>query len=203
MHLTRTGTFCVEFLAGKVLLGGRAALGAHPLVSLAAGAMPCGTLNAVDKPRRSRKAWIMATAPDSSTVPCSPLDEVCGLAYFPRLTGKIRLHAAGRLWEELHSNLGRGLDAWCVDFLHVSYEDLRARVLEGGSDGEIFEWCTTNGRALNDSDLLVWRHFTAKFGWNDKAADILTKRKAENGLSDRDDIQTMAHYIDIDEGRKV
>jgi hypothetical protein len=42
---------------------------------------------------------------------------------------------------------------------------------------------------------------TAKLGWNDHLSAILTKRKADGGLSDRDDIQTIAHYIDVDEGR--
>ena len=32
---------------------------------------------------------------------------------------------------------------------------------------------------------------------------MLLKRKADSGLSDREDIQTMSHYIDIDEGRRA
>jgi gluconokinase len=40
-----------------------------------------------------------------------------------------------------------------------------------------------------------------KLGWNDQLTPILAKRKADGGLSDRDDIQTIAHYIDVDEGR--
>lgn len=143
----------------------------------------------------------MSSKPDPATLPCSPLDETSGLKYFPRMTGKIRLHARGQLWEELQANLGKGSDGWCLGFLHVNYADLCARVLEGGSDEEILAWCESHGRPLNDADRLVWNAFASKLGWNDHVTPMLLKRKAESGLSDRDDIQTMAHYIDVDEGR--
>ncbi len=144
----------------------------------------------------------MSTKPDPATLPCSPLDETGGLRYFPRMLAKIRLHAQGRLWEELHDNLGKGSDGWLLGFLHVSYDDLKARVLEGGSDEEILQWCEAHGRPLNDDDKFVWNAFTTKLGWNDKVSAILTKRKTDSGLAHRDDIQTIAHYIDVDEGRR-
>lgn len=144
----------------------------------------------------------MSAKPDPSTLPCGPLDETCGLIYFPRMLGKIRLHAQCRLWEDLRSNLGKGMDGWCCGFLHVNYDELQARVLEGGSDEEIMTWCEEHGRPLNDNDRLVWNAFASKLGWNDRVSAILVKRKAEAGLADRDDIQTMPHYIDVDEGRR-
>jgi hypothetical protein len=58
----------------------------------------------------------MSAKPDPATLPCSPLDETAGLKYFPRMLGKIRLHAAGKLWEDLHANLGKGSDGALVDF---------------------------------------------------------------------------------------
>ena len=152
--------------------------------------------------RRPRRTHIsMSAKPDPSTVPCSPFDETGGLKYFPRMLAKIRLHAQGKLWEDLHANLGKGQDGWCAEFLHVNYEDLRARVLQGGTDEEILQWCQEQGRPLNDTDIFVWNAFATKLGWNDRVSAILTKRKAESGLAHRDDIQTMAHYIDADEGR--
>ncbi|MEZ5385203.1 MAG: DUF5069 domain-containing protein [Prosthecobacter sp.] len=144
----------------------------------------------------------MSEKPDPATLPCSPLDETAGLKYFPRMLAKIRLHAASKLWEELHNNLGKGSDAWCTGFLHVDYEALRARVLEGGSDEEILAWCQQHGRPLNEMDILVWNGFTSKLGWNDFVTPMLVKRKGESGLADREDIQTMPHYIDVDEGRQ-
>ena len=144
----------------------------------------------------------MNAKPDPATLPCSPSDETSGLKYFPRMLAKIRLHAQGKLWEELHNNLGKGSDAWCLGFLHITYDDLKARVLEGGSDEEILNWCQEHGRSLNDADKLVWNGFVTRLGWNDHVSAMLTKRKAESGLAHRDDIQTMPHYIDVDEGRR-
>jgi hypothetical protein len=122
--------------------------------------------------------------------------------YFPRMLAKIRLHAKGQLWSELHENLGKGMDGWCCGFLHVGYGDLKARVLEGGSNKDILLWCEKKGRPLNDADRLVWNAFTSKLGWNDRASPLLAKRKADLGISHRDDIQTMTAFIDIDEGRR-
>ena len=40
-----------------------------------------------------------------------------------------------------------------------------------------------------------------KHGWNDKASEILVRRKTESGMAGRSEIQTMFAYIDADEGR--
>ena len=144
----------------------------------------------------------MSTRPDPSQLPCSPLDETSGLKYFPRMIGKIRLLAAGALWQDLHDNLGKGMDGWCCGFLRVDYNELKTRVLQGGSDEDILQWCQEHGRPLNDTDRLVWNAYTSKLGWNDHASKTLVRRKAELGVADRDDIQTMAHYMDVDEGRR-
>lgn len=144
----------------------------------------------------------MSTKPDPESLPCGMLDETAGLKYFPRTIGKIRLLEQGLLWEELHDNLGKGADGWLTGFLHLDYEALRARVLEGGSDEEILAWCEANGRPLNDSDRLVWNAFISKLGWNDHISATLEKRKAESGLADRDDILTIPDYVDVDEGRR-
>ena len=117
------------------------------------------------------------------------------------MLGKIRLHAAGGLWDELIANLGKGQDGSCCEFLRIDYAALTARVNEGGSDEEIYAWCVANGRDLNDTDRLVWNAFVAKLGWKDHISPILEKRKAESGLEGREDIVTMPHYIDVDEGR--
>ena len=143
----------------------------------------------------------MSSKPDPANLPCSPLDETAGVKYFPRMLGKIRLHQAGVLWEDLHGNLGKGSDASCCGFFHLDYETLQSRVLEGGSDEEILAWCMEHGRELNETDKLVWNHYVQKLGWGDHISAILAKRKADGGWADRDDIQTIARYIDLDEGR--
>jgi hypothetical protein len=42
-----------------------------------------------------------------------------------------------------------------------------------------------------------------KLGWNDFASGRLETLKAQGGLADRTDIQTMPQYFDVDEGRKL
>ncbi len=134
-------------------------------------------------------------------VPQSAYEKVGGMMYFPRLLDKIRLHAAGRLRADFQENLGRRADGWCVGFLRVSYEQLKTRVLAGGSDEEILQWCFTQGRALNEVDLLVWNSFMTKLGWNDFYSARLAQGKRESGLAERSDIVTMVDYFDADEGR--
>ena len=136
--------------------------------------------------------------------PKSPSEMVGGLRYFGRMLDKIRLRARGDLHSDYHANLGhrKAMDGAMCNFLRIDYEQLRQRVLEGGSDEEILEWCYQNGRRLNEGDLLVWNNFSAKFGWNDRATPTLERRKKQLGISDRADIQTMSDLFDYEEGRR-
>src|SRR5712691_5934382 len=138
------------------------------------------------------------------TYPKSPREMTRGMMYFPRMLDKIRLHARGELSEDYHKNLGavKAADGACCNFLRVHYRDLRERVLEGGTDEEILEWCYEKGRRLNAGDLLVWNEFMKKFGWNDFVTPTLDQRKKELGISDRADIVTMGDLFDFEEGRK-
>jgi len=74
-------------------------------------------------------------------------------------------------------------------------------VLQGGSDLEILDWCFAHGTRPSEEQIEIWNHFMVKRGWNDELSARLVSRKAESGLSHRDDIQTMFQYIDADEGR--
>ena len=124
------------------------------------------------------------------------------MRYFPRMLDKIRLHEKGELREDFHENLGKGTDERCANFLRVDYHTLKRLVREGKTDEEILWWCSKNCRELNEGDLFVWNGFASKIGWNDFASNRLKQLKAESGLSDRDDIQTMGDYFEVDEGRK-
>jgi hypothetical protein len=135
--------------------------------------------------------------------PKSPQDETEGLRYFARMLDKIRLHAEGKLDSDYHAKMGRGADARLTRFLHVEYDNLRERVLEGGTDSDILEWCYANGHRLDENDVEIWNGFISKLGWNDFAATNLAKSKAEAGLAERDDIQTVAQLFDVEEGRKA
>src|SRR5205823_12344869 len=88
--------------------------------------------------------------PSMSTYPKSPKEMTGGMMYFPRMLDKIRLHGRGELGEDYLANLGkaRAADGACANFLRVKYDELRERVLAGGSDEEILEWCYEKGRRL-------------------------------------------------------
>jgi hypothetical protein len=135
--------------------------------------------------------------------PRSAYDKAGGMLYFPRMLDKLRLHARGELRPDFHANVGMGADAWCCRFLRVDYEALKRRVLDGDStDEEVLEWCFEQGHRLNKTDLMLWNEFVRKLGWNDFASDRLKQLKTESGLGDRDDLQTMAEYFEVDESRK-
>src|SRR5438094_4660767 len=138
-----------------------------------------------------------------STYPESPKEMTNGMMYFPRMLDKIRLHAREELSADYHPNLGgaRTADDTCCNFLRVNYADLRERVLQGGTDEEILEWCFETGRRLNEGDLIVWNGFASKLGWRDSVAPRLEQGKQEMGIAGRDDIQSIRDLIDCDEGR--
>ena len=114
---------------------------------------------------------------------------------------KIRLYAKGKLPPDYHANLGKGFDEKCVKFLRIDYDELVAYVTHGGTDEEILKWCFAVGCKPTEDDICVWNEFMRKRGWNDEVSEIVERRKAEAGMSDRSDIQTSFQFIDADEGR--
>jgi gluconokinase len=139
---------------------------------------------------------------EQSGKPCSALLKTSGMLFFARTLDKIRLKAAGSLHPDYHENCGGGMDNWCCEFLRVDYGELKARVLEGGTNEEILEWSFERGRRLEKTDLMVWNSFVKKLGWEDFASGFLEKCKAESGFTDRTDILTIPQYFEVDEGRK-
>lgn len=132
----------------------------------------------------------------------SPSDKVGGINHFGRMIDKIRAHAKGELPADHVPPLGKGFDGRCLRFLGVNYEDLVARVKEGGSDDELLAWAFAKGRQPSEEEIEIWNEFMRKCGWNDDITETLARRKTQSGLTDRDDIQTMFQYIDADEGRQ-
>src|SRR5437870_11222203 len=115
---------------------------------------------------------------------------------------KKQLHRRGELQEDYHKNHGavKAADRVCCNFLRVHYRDLRERVLQGGTDEEILEWCFEKGRRPNEGDLVVWNGFASKLGWRDFATPMLDEAKQKYGIADRADIVTIPDLIDFDEG---
>ena len=139
------------------------------------------------------------------TYPRSAYDKVGGLVYFARMLNRIRLHAAGELPPEYHNNLSKGFDGRCCRFLKVDYAALRARVLQGGTDEDILDWCFAQGHRPNEEEIMIWNSFLRKRGWRDEedgSTEELERYKAQSGLSNRDDFVTFFDYYDVDEGRK-
>jgi hypothetical protein len=134
--------------------------------------------------------------------PRSPYDMVGGFIFFPRVFDKIRLHASGCLPEGYHSNLGKEFDGHCLAFLHLKYTDLRDRVLAGGTDEEILEWCFANGRRPSDGEIEIFNGFMQKAGWRDPSSERLGLLIQRSGLDHLDRrLMTRFDFIEVDEGR--
>lgn len=134
----------------------------------------------------------------------SPYHTTGGIVIFARVVDKIRLKAAGQLPEGYHVGIvpgNRTFDDRLVKFLGVDFDAFSARVLEGGTDEELLEWCFQNGRRPDAEQIEVWNGFMMKRGWRDSGSEGLVKAKKEAGLEHRDDLQTYFDLMDVEEGR--
>jgi hypothetical protein len=122
------------------------------------------------------------------------------LVYFGRMLDKIRLHAAGQLPADYVSNLSKGFDLRCCNFLRVPYATLLARTLTGGTDEEILAWAFATGGARTDEECLAWNSFLMKRGWRDDGSAMLQTRIKEFGLEGKP-IETFFDLNEFDEGR--
>src|SRR2546429_133280 len=77
-------------------------------------------------------------------------EQVGGIVFFGRMLDKIRLHAQGKLPADYKH--GTGTDLRVCRFLHVEYPAVVERVLVGGTDNEVLEWCFANGRKPNEDE---------------------------------------------------
>ncbi len=134
----------------------------------------------------------------------SPYDKtVGGVHHLGRMLDKIRLMQAGRLPEDYHRNYGLsvGLDGNLCGFLNVRFEDVAARVAQGGTDEEIAEWIFSHGLRPNRVQANVWNEFVRKLGWNDRLASFVAKIKMESGLADHPACTTF-ELIELGEERE-
>ena len=129
-----------------------------------------------------------------------------GLVYFGRMLDKIRAHAKGALPPDYVREAGEGfrrtLRALSRD---LKYDDVVARVKEGGTDEEIFgSGPVEHGRKPSEEDMRIWNEFMRKCGWKDSITrDTRAAEKGRADWKDRADIETMFQFIDADEGRPV
>lgn len=132
----------------------------------------------------------------------SPHAVVTRLCYVGRMFDKIRLHARGELPADYHPSLGKGLDRRLCTFTGLAYEDLRQRVLAGGTDAELEAWLDEAGTSRSDADCHTWNHFMRKLGWRDERSDFLRQRILDDGYTDQG-VETFFDLIEIDEGRPL
>jgi hypothetical protein len=138
----------------------------------------------------------------SEQLPRSPYDTVEGLVFLPRMFHKIRLHAEGVLPKSYHQNLGREFDGHCLVFLHLDYAEVKDRVLAGGTDKEILEWCFANGRRPHEGEIEIFNGFMKKAGWRDPSGTRLAKLLQESNFGDSNPkCVTRFDFIELDEGR--
>ncbi len=133
----------------------------------------------------------------------SPRLQTGGIVVFARVLDKIRLNAEGKLPAGYHVGIvpgNRTFDDRLFKFLGVEFDDLSARVLEGGSDEEILEWAFAHGRKPDAEQIEVWNAFLTKRGWRDPGTTGFEKSKHEAGLEDRDDVLTFFDVMDAEEG---
>jgi len=134
----------------------------------------------------------------------SPYDKTAGgLHHLGRMLDKMRLQQAGKLPEDFQRNYGLsfGLDGQLCGFLTVKFEEIEARVAQGGTDAEIAEWIFARGLRPTRQQAHVWNEYIRKLGWNDRGTAIITKVKDQEGLTARTDIQTIFDGIEALEGR--
>ncbi len=135
----------------------------------------------------------------------SPKATVGGIVVFGRILDKIRLFASeGKLPEGYHFGPiegARTFDDRVCRFLGVSFEALRQRTLEGGSDEDTLDWCFQTGRRPDAEQIEVWNTFMEKRGWRDSASAGLARQKEEAGLPHRNDIEVFFDLMDVEEGR--
>ena len=141
----------------------------------------------------------------STQFPVSDHVKTRGVVYFARMVDKIRLHAAGKLPADYVSHLGfadnTSFDARCCRFWELDYEQVKARVLKGGTTDEIFDDLFAGRQPLNAEQVFVWNLFLLKRGWRDSGSAGVTAEKQARGFAGRADIQTYVDMHDAEEGR--
>lgn len=135
----------------------------------------------------------------------SPYDKTAGgLHHLGRMLDKVRLMQVGRLPDDFHRNYGLsfGLDGQLCGFLGVKFEDIEALVAQGGTDDELVDKVFSRGLRPSRPQTQVWNEYIRKLGWNDRGTGVITKVKEQQGLTARDDIQTIFDGIEVLEGRE-
>lgn len=134
--------------------------------------------------------------------PRSPRETMCGWMHLPRFIDKLRLHFAGKLHTDYEANLCKGFDGLWLKTAGVSAEVFKEVVKNSITDGQVCDWVRTNVKASDEAKLAHSKNML-NYPSADDAEMVarLQTRKAEAGLSQRDDIRIFVDFIDADEKR--
>ena len=134
--------------------------------------------------------------------PRSPRETMDGWHYLPRYVDKIRLHLAHRLHADYTDNLGKGFDEMWLKYAGLTHEQFTLVVKNSLTDGEVCDWIRRNVKKSPAEKIAHWKDVLSRPLANDPAAmERFKLRKAEAGISHRDDIQCFVDSIDADEKR--
>ena len=132
--------------------------------------------------------------------PRSPRETMCGWMHLPRYIDKIRLHLAGKLHPDYQPNLGKGFDERWLKGAGLTHAQFLEVVKGTLTDGEVCDWVQKNVKKT-ETDKAQFRESVLSYGTEEALKPRLAMRKAQSGLSHRDDIQNFVDYIDADEKR--
>lgn len=127
---------------------------------------------------------------------------MCGWMHLPRYIDKIRLHLAGKLHADYQPNFGAGFDGQWLKATGVTHEQMIEIVKGSITDGEVCDWVQKNVKKT-EAEKRAHAEAMLNYPKADDAAmqDRLKTRKANAGLSHRDDLKSFVDFIDADEKR--
>jgi Domain of unknown function (DUF5069) len=133
--------------------------------------------------------------------PRSPRESMSGWVFLPRFVDKIRLHLAGKLHADYQENFTHGFDGVWLKNAGVTAEQFIAVVKDTITDGQVADWVAKNVKKT-DAEKAAHREYVFNRGTEgDEVTERLNMRKAQIGISHRDDIKTFVDFIDADEKR--
>lgn len=134
--------------------------------------------------------------------PRSPRETMDGWMYLPRYVDKIRLHLAGKLHSDYQANFGKGFDAMWLKAAGLTHEQFIAVVQTSLTDGQVCDWVRQNVRRTAAEKAAHRDDILARPLASDAAAlERFKMRKAEAGVSHREEIKSFVDLIDADEKR--
>lgn len=139
---------------------------------------------------------------DEIIYPRSPRETMHGWMHLPRFVDKIRLHLAGKLHPDYQGNFCKGFDGLWLETAGVDAKEFIDMVRNTITDGQVCDWVRRNVKK-DEAVKKAHRERMLNYPKKEDAAmqERLRMRKAEAGMSHREEIKTFVDFIDADEKR--